>query len=59
MFRAYLSRIETGNALPTPEQLTAIEAALGIQFDDPAVVAAFAVLSGAQRDPTPTTPIKP
>lgn len=55
MFRAYLSRIETGNALPTPEQLTAIEAALGIQFDDPAVVAAFAVLSGAKRGSTPTT----
>lgn len=44
--RVYISYIETGNALPTPEQLIAIEAALGIQFNDPAVEAAFAVLGG-------------
>lgn len=46
--RTYISRIETGDALPTPDQLAAIEAALGIHFNDPAVQAAFAVLLGSQ-----------
>lgn len=44
--RTYISRMETGDALPTKDQLAAIEAALGIRFSDPAVQAAFSVLLG-------------
>lgn len=48
-----ISDIERGKIIPDTLMQTALETALGIQFDDPAVVAAFAVLSGS------TTPIKP
>lgn len=41
-----LSIIETGKFLPTPDQLAAIEAALGISFSDPQVQAAFSILAG-------------
>lgn len=44
--RTYISRMETAAALPTWDQLVAIEAALGVKFDDPSVLAAFAILAG-------------
>lgn len=44
-----LSVIETGKFLPTPDQLQAIEAALGIRFSDPNVQAAFLVLAGSNN----------
>jgi transcriptional regulator with XRE-family HTH domain len=41
-----LSIIERNKFLPKPDKLAAIEAALGINFSDPAVQAAFFVLLG-------------
>lgn len=46
--RTFLSYIEQGRVLPTPEQIQKIEAALNIRFDDPDVQAAFALLGGGQ-----------
>lgn len=43
---AYLSRFENGKMFPDADQLSLIEAALGIRFSDPAVQAAFSVLLG-------------
>lgn len=44
--RPTLVAIERDHVLPTPEKMTAIEAALGISFSHPDIQAAFAVLAG-------------
>lgn len=44
--RPTLVAIERDQVLPTPEKMTAIEAALGINFSDPEIRAAFAILAG-------------
>lgn len=47
--RTELVYIEQGRVLPSPEKLTAIEAALGISFSHPETQAAFAVLAGGDN----------
>lgn len=47
MHRTYISAIESGNAMPTDDQLNAIQAAFDVRFNDPSVEAAFVVLGGA------------
>lgn len=42
--RTQLSYIETGKVLPTEKRLIAIQAALRVDFDDPDIEAAFALL---------------
>lgn len=48
--RSYISVIENGKMLPTPAQIQALEAALGISFSDPEVQAAFLVLLGNSQE---------
>lgn len=56
LHETYISLMESGKTNPTDKQLSAIEAALGLSFNDPRVKAAFAILAGNNHLPEPAHP---